>query len=435
MNHTEYDAAIIGAGVVGCSIAHSLARNGYRVCVLERGGTAGSGSTSASSANIRFNYSTWEGVATSWESHAMWTDWEAHLRGHDDLGTARFIKTGGVVLDSPDQDAERVLALFDRAGIPYERWDAATLRTRLPMLDPGRHHPPKRIADPAFWEDPHGEVGGYWVPDQGFVDDPALAAHNLMSAARRYGADFRFHTSVTAIHQAGGAVTGLEVAGGASVPVRKVINAAGPHSAVINELAGVLDDFNVSTRPMRQEVHQVPAPPGSAGDRPIPLVGDLDLGTYFRSTPNGELLIGGTEPACDPMEWLEDPDAYNHHPTKSIFDAQVFRAARRVPDLTAPNVPRGIAGVYDVSDDWIPIYDKTSLAGFFVAIGTSGNQFKNAPLIGDLLTAIITATDHGVDHDVQPVRLVLPRTGHLIDLAHYSRRRTVDRSGPLNVMG
>lgn len=434
MDINEYDAAIIGAGVVGCSIAFSLAKNGYNVCVFDRGGAAGGGSTSASSANIRFNYSTWEGVATAWESYAMWQDWENQLGGADEAGMARFIRTGGVVLDSPDQDAQRVLALFDRAGIPYERWDAATLHSRLPMLDPSRHHPPKQISDPAFWEEPVGEVGGYWVPDQGFVDDPALAAHNLMSAARRLGAVFRFKSPVTAIHSEDGGVTGVEI-NGDTVPVRIVINAAGPHSAVINSVAGVTDDFSVGTRPMRQEVHQIPAPPGFAGDHPGPLVGDLDLGTYFRGTPNGELLIGGTEPACDPLEWLDDPDEYNPNPTKGVFDAQVFRTARRIPELAVPNTPRGIAGVYDVSDDWIPIYDKTSLGGYYVAIGTSGNQFKNAPLIGDLLGAIVVASDAGHDHDADPVHLTLPRTGHSIDLSHYSRKRTVNQDSSFSVMG
>lgn len=435
MEHLAYDAAIIGAGIVGCSIAHALARDGYRVCVLDRAGAVGSGSTSASSANIRFNYSTWEGVAIAWESLAMWEDWERHLGVADEAGTARFIRTGGVVLDSPDQDSRRVLDLFDRVGVPYERWDAATLRSRLPVLDPGRHYPPKPVGDPDFWEDPEGELGGYWVPDSGFVDDPALAAHNLMTAARGHGADFRLNTPVTAILREDGAVTGVEVKGGTTVPARIVVNAAGPHSAVVNALAGSVDDFNVGTRPMRQEVHQVAAPAGFGGDRLVPLVGDLDLGTYFRGTPNGDLLIGGTEPACDPMQWLDDPDDYRTGATKSVFDAQVLRTARRVPTLAVPNVPRGIAGVYDVADDWIPIYDKTSLRGYYVAIGTSGNQFKNAPIVGDLLAAIIGAGESGRDHDTDPVQLSLPRTGHTVDLAHYSRRRPVDRDGSRGVMG
>ncbi|GAB5469420.1 MAG: hypothetical protein Kilf2KO_24500 [Rhodospirillales bacterium] len=35
--------------------------------------------------------------------------------------------------------------------------------------------------------------------------------------------------------------------------------------------------------------------------------------------------------------------------------------------------------LYDASTDWISIYDKSALPGFYMACGTSGNQYKNAP--------------------------------------------------------
>ncbi|MCX4835042.1 FAD-binding oxidoreductase [Streptomyces sp. NBC_01016] len=100
------------------------------------------------------------------------------------------------------------------------------------------------------------------------------------------------------------------------------------------------------------------------------MISDMDLGTYMRPETGGNLLIGGTEPECDPLEWIEDPDAANPNPTVERFESQVTRAARRFPDLTVPNRPQGVAGVYDVADDWTPIYDKTALPGFYVAIGT-----------------------------------------------------------------
>ena len=34
------DVAIVGAGIIGCSIAFELAKAGMQVCVLERGGSA-----------------------------------------------------------------------------------------------------------------------------------------------------------------------------------------------------------------------------------------------------------------------------------------------------------------------------------------------------------------------------------------------------------
>ncbi|MFT7220458.1 MAG: sarcosine oxidase subunit beta, partial [Candidatus Azotimanducaceae bacterium] len=81
-------------------------------------------------------------------------------------------------------------------------------------------------------------------------------------------------------------------------------------------------------------------------------------------------------------------------------------------------------GLYDVSDDWIPVYDKTDLNGYFVAIGTSGNQFKNAPLVGDIMAAVIATPDH----DVQPASLMLEHVGVTVDLSFYSRNRDVKKT-------
>jgi glycine/D-amino acid oxidase-like deaminating enzyme len=145
--------------------------------------------------------------------------------------------------------------------------------------------------------------------------------------------------------------------------------------------------------------------------------------------------VGGTEPECDPLEWVDDPDTFGVRPTAERFRAQVTRAARRLPGLRVPNRPSGVVGLYDVTDDWTPIYDRTSAPGFFVAIGTSGNQFKNAPMVGRLMTALIEAVAGGHDHDREPVMLDLPRTGHSIDLGAYSRLRTVGVDRPSNVLG
>jgi sarcosine oxidase subunit beta len=436
MPNPTADAVVIGAGVIGCSVAYALARRGLDVHVVDRGSAPGQGSTSSSSAIIRFNYSTFAGVATAWEAKSGWQEWEELLGGpDDDGGLARYIRTGSVCLDAPNHATDRVLAMFDRVGVPYQVWDAATIRARVPQLDPARHYPPKPVDSEAFWADPDGELGGYHTPDAGFVDDPAYAAHNLATAARRCGATFHFKAQVTDIPRAGERVAGVVLADGSRIEAPVVVNVGGPASARLNALAGVLDDFAVSTRPMRQEVHQVPAPPGYNGAEPGPLVADLDLGTYFRGTPSGNLLVGGAEPDCDPLQWLDDPDDYLPTPTDAIYRAQVYRAARRLPGLTVPGRPAGLAAVYDVADDWIPIYDRTALPGFYVAIGTSGNQFKNAPLVGDYLHAIIDACEHGRDHDTDPVVFHLPRTGHDVELSTFSRRRTVNQDSSFTVMG
>ena len=424
MNGTA-DAIVVGAGVIGSSIALELARDGRTVIVVDKAGGPGQGSTSASSAVIRFNYSTWDGVAVAWEAKHCWEKWADHLEGVDDTGMARFHRVGMAFLDVDVAPMARVLPMFDRAGIPYETWDAATLAARIPGLDPGRHWPPRRIDDPRFWSDSAAQLGALWTPDAGYVDDPALAAVNLANSARRRGVAFRFGTAVTAV--LGDADTrGVELADGSQLHAPLVVNAAGPWSAALNRLAGVGAGWTVNVRPMRQEVHHVKAPSGfNADDRQGPVIGDLDLGTYMRSTPGDGLLVGGTEPECDPLQWLDDVDRLNPHPTQGVFEAQVTRAARRFPDLGVPGKPVGIAGAYDVSDDWTPIYDRTERDGYFVAIGTSGNQFKNAPVVGTIMNHVIRGETH----------LTGAHTGLPIDLSSFSRLRQRNPDSTGTVMG
>ena len=101
----------------------------------------------------------------------------------------------------------------------------------------------------------------------------------------------------------------------------------------------------------------------------------------------------------------------------------MLRLARRLPEFGVPPRPVGLAALYDASDDWVPIYDGSSLAGFFMACGTSGNQFKNAPLAGQFMRALIDAADAGIDHDRDPVQFAGPLTGRTINLGAFSRRR------------
>jgi len=435
MGESTADAVIIGAGVIGSSIALELARAGRRVLVVDKGPGAGTGSTSASSACVRFHYSTWEGVAVSWEAKHGWERWAEHLGTTDPTGLARYVRTGVLVLDFPGFHADRVAELYREVGIPFEQLSPEQLQAQFPTLDVGRYFPPKAPADDAFWADPDGRIGGFWTPEGGFVTDPQLAAHNLLHAAEVSGAQSRFNVAVASLATHGGAVTDVTLSDGMSVSTPLVVNAAGPHSGMVNALAGVHDEFRVGTRPLRQEVHHI-GPPEAPGDiETLPMVADGDLGTYFRWQPGGSLLIGGQEPECDPLVWLDDPERYDPAPTRASYEAQVTRVARRMPELAVPPRPRGIVGVYDVSDDWIPVYDRTSLDGYYVAIGTSGNQFKNAPVVGQLMRHLIESCESGHDHDREPVTWTTPVTNLNVNLGHYSRLRAVNPDSSFSVMG
>jgi sarcosine oxidase subunit beta len=343
-----------------------------------------------------------------------------------------MIDVGVVMLDAPVISGEKTSQLFDAVGIPYKVWNSTELSKNITGIDAGKYWPPKRLDDEAFWEDAEESLGAIFTPNGGYIDDPLLATENLAQAAITAGVSFRFKSKVTAILKEGNKVIGVEVDGNEKILADIVVNAGGPWSNRINELAGVGQDFTITVKPMRQEVHQINTPMNLL---PGPIIGDLDLGIYMRSTPTGSTLIGGTEPECDQLDWVDDVEAVNLNRTKELFEAQVTRAARRLPALKIPNSPSGIAGVYDVAADWTPIYDRTDLVGFFVAIGTSGNQFKNAPMVGKLMTELIEAVRAGKDHDIDPVKVRAERTGNEINLGAFSRKRAFNADNTGTVMG
>ena len=93
--------------------------------------------------------------------------------------------------------------------------------------------------------------------------------------------------------------------------------------------------------------------------------------------------------------------------------------------LPVPPAPRGLAGVQRVTEGWAPIYDGTGRPGFFVAIGGSGNQFKNAPLAGRFLAALVRGeASYTGEH-----------TGLTIDLSAFSRLRPRNTASTGTVMG
>ncbi len=416
------DVVVIGAGVIGSAIALELQRGGRQVLVVDKSTAVGGGSTSASSSIIRFTYSTLDGVIAAWEAMHQWADWANHL-GPIEGPLCRFHRIGMVHIGAPDDDFSNIRSNFERVGVPYEMLDGNAIAERFPAIDTGRYHPPRLPSDPDFFGPSHGSIAALYQPDAGFIDDPQLAAVNLMDAARRDGTRVRLRSNVTGIVREGGRVSGVELDGSEIVAAPVVVNAAGPWSSNVNGLAGVIDDMKIATRAMRQTVASSSAPSTFGVDDGGTVVADGDLGAYHRPQPGGSYIIGGIEADCDPLEWIDDPDADSLLPDPEMFEALVYRAARRIPDLSIPRKPTGLSSHYDVSDDWVPIYDRSSLDGFYLAVGTSGNQFKNAPLVGQAMAALVDACEAGHDHDRNPVTMHCRHTGLTLDLAQFSRKR------------
>jgi len=432
----RFDAIIIGAGIIGANIGFELSKAGYRTLNIDKLPAAGYGSTGNSCAIIRTHYSTWSGVAMAYEGIFYWRDWANYLETEDERGLAGFIECGGVYLGDDERYADKVLPLFDEIGVPYEIWSTATLKERIPGIDIGRHSPPKRADDPHFSDEPRGELGNVvYSPAAGYITDPQLATHNLQRATEAKGGEFRFNTEVVGIPAEAGRVVGIELGDGTRLEAPVVVNVAGPHSFVINEMAGVADSMRIKTRALRHEVHHLPPPDGLDFEKNGYLVGDDDLGTYFRPEVGNNVLLGSQDPDCDPQVWVDDPDDFDRQITEDQWRTQVFRLARRLPELGIPNTKKGIVDLYDVSDDWIPIYDRTDLDGFYVAIGSSGNQFKNAPVAGYCMAELIQAVEAGHDHDADPVRITQRYRDLALDMGAYSRNREVNQDSSFSVLG
>jgi len=437
-------AVVIGAGVIGSSIALQLKRLGHDVTVVERNSAAGMGSTSASSAVVRFNYSTFDAVALSWESYFLWKEFKELIDGTNSYSSnplsnsqehyAHLEDRGYVMLDVPVLSNDKTMALFDRAGIPYEIWDSSTLKARMVGIDAGRYWPNKPVKSDEFFNEATEELGAIFSKHGGYVSDPLLAAQNFAAAAKREGVNFKFRKAVVGIEKKDGRVSGVKLSdfdsqskkaletGDEVINADVVVNVAGPWSTLINQMAGAGSDFTMELKPLRAEVHQISTPKDIL---PGPIMGDLDLGTYVRSGPGGITLVGGTEPECDELEWVEPDkvDEVNMTRTVEVFESQTYRFARRFPAAQIPSTPVGVVGVYDVSSDWTPIYDKTDVPGFYVAIGTSGNQFKNAPGAGLIMAHLINQVENGADHDNQAVVYQCTKSKSAINLGTFSRKR------------
>lgn len=434
MSGKTYDAVVIGSGVIGSSITYELARRGMRTLTIDRNGGAGLGSTSFSSAIVRFTYSTYPGVAMSYEGLRYWENWADHLQLPNGADLAKFRQCGMVTLKTVGGHHLKVVPHFDSIGIPYEDWDLEAFEFHLPELDLHKFGPPKRPDDNEFWKEPSEFLeGGLFTPEAGYVSDPQLAADNLYLAAATLGCEFRFKTEVTAITRSDGKVTGVGLGDGSFVSTPVVVNAAGPHSRFVNEMAGALDDMSIRTTPLRQEVHHVPIPVELDFENRGFSIADDDNGIYVRPDLGDNVLVGSTEPDCDPLHWV-DPD-YEGQIDVQQWEAQVLRLNRRLPAVGVPHQRRGIVGVYDVSDDWIPIYDRTCVDGFYVAIGTSGNQFKNAAIAGHCMSELIDAVENGRDHDSDPVSVTGPHTGLTIDMGNFRRSRTINPESSMSVHG
>jgi len=435
MTEKKYDAIIIGAGIIGNGIAYEMALKGYKTLNIDKLGGSGFGSTAGSCAIIRLYYSTPEGVALAREGYYYWLDWNRYLNVEDPDGMAFYRNTGAMVFKTEvNNNAANVISALEELGVGYLELSPEEMKSYLPDSDMSSYFPQRVIDDPEFGKSKDHQINGaVYMPESGYVNDPKLSTHNVEMAVRKVGGDFMFNSEVVDVLKKDGRVFGVALKEGTTIEAPIVINVAGPHSYLINRMAGVEDQMNIKTRALRVEVAHVPSPEGLDWEKTGIITSDSDTGVYTRPETGNHFLIGSEEPECDALEYV-DPDNYNLDFTDQAR-TQAMRLAMRLPDLPIPNKSQGLVDLYDLSDDWYPIYDKSSLPGFYLAIGTSGNQYKNAPVVGSFMTELIEYCEKGNDHDIDPYQYKMKYINRTMNLGFFSRNREINKNSSFSVIG
>lgn len=366
----RYDVIVIGAGVVGSSVAFHLAALGANsVLVLDRA-TVGAGTTAQSSGILRTHYSVRENVELARRSWGAFTDFAAYVGDED---AASGLVRCGYLIAAADDDKRaplaEALAQQQAQGIPVQRLDAAQARDLLPIAD---------FRDAAL-------IG--FEPDAGFAD-AYLVATSFARAARRRGVTIRENVAVHGLSWQGGRVTGVATSEG-DYACGVVVSTQNIWSAELAAWTGL-------ALPLAPERHAVLALECAAAPYAYSMPVYKDLASpgmlYCRSYGGSQMLVsegtagetlasGQTEQGDIPLDYV------------AVVGEQV---AARFPAYAEAGLASSWTGVYDVTPDWNPVLGRIDgVEGLVAGFGFSGHGFKLSPAVGRVLAqeALGLATD------------------------------------------
>jgi len=172
----------------------------------------------------------------------------------------KYMKTGSIMFKLQGEDhSKKSLKFFEEIGVEHEIWDLEKLKERMPIYSHDQFDGTTRPDDDEHFFDKTGKKieGAIFTPGSGYVSDPQLSSHNLQVAAEANGGEFLFNNEIKEIRQEDGKVLGVTLKTGEQIDAPIVVNVAGPHSFVINRMAGVEEEMNIKTKALRHEVHHV----------------------------------------------------------------------------------------------------------------------------------------------------------------------------------
>ena len=375
-----HDVIVIGAGVVGASVAFHLAALGVRDVLLLDRGQVGEGTSAQSSGILRTHYSVPSNVAlarASWAAFERFADYVG-----DDEASAGLVKCGYLIAAPEGErlDALRAsLAHQQASGIPLRLLDAGEAASLLPIA---------RFDDAAL-------IG--YEPEAGFAD-AHLVASAFARGARRRGATLRTGVAVQGLLRDGaGRVAGVRTAQG-DLRAGTVVSAQNIWSAELEAWTGV-------PMPVRAERHRVLALQGEpAYTAAMPVFKDLGSPgmLYCRSYGGRQMLVSeGTA-----GELLDAPSNEPGDVSMDLVADIGAQVAERFPSYDSAGLASSWTGVYDVTPDWNPVLGPVpGLPGLVVAFGFSGHGFKLSPAVG----RAIAQTVLGLPTDVPLAPYVIDR--------------------------
>jgi len=368
------DVAVVGAGVIGLSVARELRRAGVeRVAVLEREPAVGQGSSSRANGGVRAQFTTRVNVELSAFSIG-------ELERLDrDTGLLGFRQTGYLLMTGTEAGERSLRAAFElqrSLGVAVEWLTPEEVLGRVPFVRPD------------------GLRAGTFHGRDGFLD-PHGVVTALRRDAERLGARIATGAEVVAIERAPDA--GFDVrTGDATLRARWVVNAAGPSAGLVAALLAV----DLPVAPVRRNLAYIrdrPGSPGAPGGL-IPMCVDLDTGVLVRREVSGGFVVAWSDPD-DPPSWETTLDP-------RFLEGLGRRVGHRFPLLEdVPVDPRQCwAGLYPETPDHHAIIGESPEApGFVQCAGFGGHGVMHAPAAG-LAVAELVAQGRCDSFDLRPLR-------------------------------
>lgn len=357
---SKAEVVIVGAGIIGCSIAYHLAERGLTDIVVVEREMIGRGATADAAGGIRQQFSTETNIRLTQLSLEYWENFEERF-GVD----INFRQQGYLFLLTDPENVsvfKKNLALQQSLGVPA-RW--------VEPDEIGKLNPAISL---------EGVLGGTFCPRDGWADT-STSTMGFASAARRMGVKIVEEAPVTGIDVEDGRLTGVRV-GEQRISAPLVICCSGPQTNAVGKLAGL--DLPIQPHRRMSFITE----PFDLIPPSVPFTIEFERSLYFHPESTG-FLFGMSNPDEPPSDNKSVDDDWMYTNIEALIE--------RVPIFEEATVMRGWAGFYEITPDDNPILGHVpELEGFIVAAGFSGHGFMQGPAIGRAISELVLDGDSQV---------------------------------------